>query len=94
MKRKLIWLLCLIATVNLAANKIVNLSQLARPAILVADYEKLYILEKTTIYIYSAKDYKLIKKFGREGEGPKEFKTQPFGPPMNLCFTSPQMGNT
>ncbi len=91
MKKTIFWLIGLILTLNLTANKIVQLPNLARPAILVADYEKLYILEKTTIYIYSVKDYKLIKKFGREGEGPKEFKTQPFGPPMNLCFTEGRM---
>lgn len=84
-------LLWLFAATGLAAGKVINLPQLARPAILVADYDKLYILEKTTIYIYSAKDYKLIKKFGREGEGPREFKTTPFGPPMNLCFSEGRM---
>ena len=38
-------------------------------------YEKsLYITENTTIFIYSFGDFAFIKKFGRPGEGPREFK--------------------
>jgi hypothetical protein len=34
----------------------------------------LYVTQVTTIYIYSLKNYKLVKKFGKQGEGPQEFK--------------------
>lgn len=34
---------------------------------------KFYVSEDAVIFIYSMKDFKLLKKFGREGEGPKEF---------------------
>jgi len=33
----------------------------------------MYISDGPTIFIYSLKDYSLIKKFGKEGEGPQEF---------------------
>jgi hypothetical protein len=33
-----------------------------------------YITENSTVYVYSMKDFKLVKKFGKKGEGPREFK--------------------
>jgi hypothetical protein len=38
---------------------------------------RLYLAEGSTVFIYSLSDYKLIKKFGRKGEGPQEFKNTP-----------------
>jgi hypothetical protein len=34
--------------------------------------DRIYISEDTSIFIYSLKDYKLINKFGKKGEGPGE----------------------
>ena len=48
------------------------------------DMKYIYITENTTIFIYDLKSLKLIKKFGRSGEGPKEFK--------NFASTSIQKG--
>lgn len=56
------------------AGKIVPLDGLLRPHIIAVDDERVYIVDDITIYIYSLKDFKLIKKFGEEGEGPREFK--------------------
>jgi hypothetical protein len=41
------------------------------------DREQIYLTEGAAIFIYSLKDFKLIKKFGRDGEGPREFKGKP-----------------
>lgn len=38
------------------------------------DDTQIYIVDFPTIYILSQKDFKVIKKFGRKGEGPGEFK--------------------
>jgi hypothetical protein len=38
---------------------------------------RLYLTEGSTVFLYSLSDYKLIKKFGRKGEGPQEFKSTP-----------------
>jgi hypothetical protein len=38
------------------------------------DRHQVFITEDINVYIYSAKDYSLQKKFGKEGEGPQEFK--------------------
>ena len=37
------------------------------------DDRQLYLVQETTVFIYSMKDFKLIKKFGKSGEGPEEF---------------------
>ncbi len=38
---------------------------------------RLFIVQDYEIFIYSLKDYSLIKKFGRHGEGPSEFAGRP-----------------
>lgn len=63
-----------------AANKTVVLPEIMKPQMIAPFGDKLYITEKFNIYIYSLKDFKLIKKFGKEGEGPREFIISPFGP--------------
>lgn len=37
------------------------------------DQTRMYVTHGTSVYIYSLKDFKLIKKFGKQGEGPTEF---------------------
>lgn len=37
------------------------------------DDQQYYLTQDTTVFIYSKKDLKLIKKFGKAGEGPEEF---------------------
>lgn len=58
------------------------LNDVLKPDSITLNSNYLYVLEKSTIFVYSLKDMKLVNKFGQEGEGPKEFKTSPFGPPM------------
>lgn len=41
------------------------------------DKTQMYITHGTSIYIYSLKDFKLVKKFGKQGEGPSEFMFNP-----------------
>ena len=36
--------------------------------------DKIFITDLNTIHIYSLNTYRHIKKFGKEGEGPGEFK--------------------
>lgn len=76
--RKLILLivLLLIASLLLTA-KIIPMPDLVKPFRIRVDTDKIYVGEGATIYIYSAKDLKLLTKFGSAGEGPKEFKLFP-----------------
>ena len=55
-------------------KKLAILSELMRPVDIVLDNHQLYITDDMSVYIYSLKDFKLKKKFGSSGEGPKEFK--------------------
>lgn len=49
------------------------LEDLLKPEILVMDKTQMYITQEASIFIYSLKDFKLIKKIGKPGEGPEEF---------------------
>jgi hypothetical protein len=38
------------------------------------DDTQLYVIENASVFIYDLKDLKMKSKFGKEGEGPQEFK--------------------
>jgi len=59
------------------AEKVTTLTEVLKPTVIQVDDSQFYIVEGATIFIYSLKDYKLIKKFGKEGQGPGEFATNP-----------------
>jgi len=73
--------LCCLAT-TLHAVKIAELPELMKPQSFSIGNDRIYITEGTSIYIYSQADFRLIKKFGKPGEGPLEFKLNPFGVPL------------
>ncbi|MCP4157818.1 MAG: hypothetical protein GY757_59460, partial [bacterium] len=54
------------------------LPEVLMPEQMVVLGDNCYILEEATISIYSLKDLKLIKKFGKKGEGPGEMLKLPF----------------
>jgi hypothetical protein len=56
------------------AQKVIPLKELRKPETITVDDKHFYIVEMESIYIYSLKDLKLLKKFGKAGEGPQEFK--------------------
>jgi hypothetical protein len=64
---------------NVYARKIVSLPDIFEPSSIVVDSNQIYIVEGTTIHIYSLEDFTLKKKFGRKGEGPQEFKDDIWG---------------
>lgn len=63
---------------QLSGEKIAVLTEVLKPEQFVAAGDRCYIMEGTTIFIYSLKDFKLQKKFGRKGEGPGEMAQVPF----------------
>ena len=73
MKTTIIIMICLLI-IPLMGNKLIPLPDLLRPESMSLDDTQMYITEKANIYIYSLKDFKLIKKFGKSGSGPKEFQ--------------------
>lgn len=52
---------------------VATFSEVMKPGGMKISKDYIYITQGTTIYIYSISDYKLKKKFGKSGEGPKEF---------------------
>jgi hypothetical protein len=52
----------------------VSLARLSNPKQLLLDNEHIYIVDFPTVFVYSLKDFSLIREFGKQGEGPKEFK--------------------
>ena len=65
----------LITSSTLWCKKVAILSEINNPGFdIKVDGSRLYVPEGHQIFIYSLKDYKLVKKFGRKGEGPKEFR--------------------
>jgi hypothetical protein len=59
------------------AKKVTTLTEIMKPVNIQADSTRLYVIEGASIFIYSLKDYQLLKKFGKEGEGPGEFVINP-----------------
>ncbi|UCH97379.1 MAG: hypothetical protein JSV88_11150 [Candidatus Aminicenantes bacterium] len=72
----LLWMMVWFAASLIMAAKIVPLD-LFRPFRIRCDGEKIFIGQEAVIYVYRAKDYKLLTKFGKAGEGPREFKLFP-----------------
>lgn len=73
-------IIILVMAINLAAVNTIPMEDLSNPRYVKVDKDNLYITEGTTVFIYSAKDFKLKTKFGKKGEGPGEFLIGPFIP--------------
>jgi len=71
----LVFLILLIIPVFSAEE--VTLTEIFNPSSIKVDDQKIYIAQDVNIFIYSFKDFKLIKKFGKAGEGPREFIKSP-----------------
>ncbi len=75
-KINVLLILILLAGTALAA-KVITLPDLVRPAGVVVDDNDIVINDGEKIYIYSQKDYKLRRVFGKKGPGPQEFLPSP-----------------
>ena len=84
MKRVGLTLLVCLSGIFLWPEKITVLPELQKPNAVLADSTQLYIADGESVLIYSIKDLKLRKKFGRKGEGPEEFKVSPMGVKIRL----------
>ncbi|MCP5047990.1 MAG: hypothetical protein GY940_12510 [bacterium] len=84
MKRIIITTFLMLLSITVFAGKVATLQEIMKPGMMGIKDDKLFILQGTSIHIYSLKDYSLIKKFGRRGEGPGEFMVNPYGPPMSV----------
>jgi hypothetical protein len=65
-------------TEEIPRTKIVSLPDILEPSCIAVDKQHIYIIDRDrSIFIYSTDDFRLIKRFGRMGEGPGEFSTRP-----------------
>ena len=71
-KLKLAVLLLLFVNFILA-GKVIPLPDLQKAEDIIVDQNKVLITQFPLIYIYSLKDFSLITKFGKAGDGPEEF---------------------
>ncbi len=62
----------ILATTALQAKKLHTFPELFDPFAMQMDDQYLYVSQKTDIMVYSLKDFKLVTKFGKHGEGPGE----------------------
>ena len=66
-------ILLILFSVIVSGKKLAVLPGLVNPFEFIIDADRIYIPDEATIFIYSLEDGSLIKKFGKEGEGPEEF---------------------
>lgn len=82
------WFLLLLLPLQAKVEKVAVLEEFGQPGGINIGNGYIYIQEKTTVFIYSLENFKFIKKFGKEGEGPGELKVNPFGAPMGVIPTN------
>lgn len=74
--KSIVGILSLFVVINPAlATESILLPDLFRPELIRIDQNQIYITEGPQVHIYSLNDFKLKRKFGAKGEGPKEFNT-------------------
>lgn len=61
------------------AGRIIPLPDMVNPDSVTVEKDRVYITDGVSVYIFSLSptDFKLIKRFGKAGEGPKEFRVPP-----------------
>jgi hypothetical protein len=58
----------------LAAKKVATIDEIMKFPIVLVSGNRVFLKDKFTFHAYSLPDFKYIKKFGKEGSGPGEFK--------------------
>ncbi len=88
MKHTSLLLMVLLLTTGTGAAGTISaipMKELNDPKHMTADDRRIYITEEASVLIYSLTDFTFIKRFGKKGEGPGEFKISP-DEPMALCL--------
>ncbi len=80
LKHMLIFLALLpVLAVGSGASRVVAVfPEVGKAEALIMDAGRMYITEREHIYIYSRDGYKLQTRFGKRGEGPREFMLEPY----------------
>ena len=75
--RVLIILICVFFALPVFGEKIATFPQIYKPKLICVGENLVCISEGAAVFLFDLKDFSLIKKFGKKGEGPQEFN--PFG---------------
>ena len=54
-------------------EKVAELEEVMQPSMLAADGEHLFVLDGIRVHVYAMKDWKHLRSFGKNGDGPGEF---------------------
>jgi hypothetical protein len=77
MKKWLILLLIVMVGSLAFAGKLGILTEVLTPEMIEVSDNEIYVVEGSSIFMYSLKDLSFIRKFGQSGEGPGELKANP-----------------
>jgi hypothetical protein len=86
MKKIVFIILFILISIFTHGKVITSFEELSKPQMMSISKDYLLVTEGPSIFVYSMKDFSLVKKFGQEGEGPREFKVSAFGVPMIAYF--------
>jgi hypothetical protein len=85
MRQLSVWVLFLFILFPVEAKQIFTLPEVVKPFRVNVDDRHIFIGDGPAIFIFSREDGRLIKKFGKAGEGPREFKLFPeFSPELDI----------
>jgi len=73
----LVIVIVVLFTLGIYGEKIATLTELAKPESITMDKDEIYVVEGATIFAYSTRDFKLLRKFGKQGQGPGEMIVAP-----------------
>lgn len=85
-KKVLLILSFLLSALLLPDSKIIPIEEVLRPQAIRVYSNRLFIIEGARVSIFSLKDFRLIKAFGKKGEGPKEFMLLPTKRRVDIFF--------
>lgn len=78
MKNKVyMWICVVCSTLSIYPAVVGGMPQLGKPGALYIDNQKVFVVDQTSVHIYSLSGMRHIKTFGTKGEGPGEFKHPP-----------------
>ena len=70
----IIIIVLIVFTLHCYSETLTIFKDLTKPSFLSVDKNHIYVIEKAKIYLFRIDDFKKVLEFGREGEGPGEFK--------------------
>lgn len=72
----ILFIVMMVSVSFLSGQKLVVMEEVLKPSVITMDDNQIYITDsQTSVLIFNKESFKFIKKFGKKGEGPREFMT-------------------